>query len=99
MDMLMDPLLLAFVPGWIREQYERWNPFFRASVRCWLKRAPGGSRPRPSSHGELLSQVRVRMVSIQDRKHREREAAEDVGQDLVDSDNDGSLAGSGDEDP
>ena len=102
MDILMDPLLLAFVPGWVREQYERWNPDFRSSIRYWLKRPAGGSRPRPSSHGELRSRVRARMVSIQDRRRREREAAEDAGQELVDSDDDGSSAGSGgsgDEDP
>ena len=31
LEMLVDPYLLAFVPGWVVEQYDRWNPFFR---RC-----------------------------------------------------------------
>ena len=28
MEMLVDPMLSSWVPAWVREQYERWNPFF-----------------------------------------------------------------------
>ena len=34
MEMLVDPMLVCWVPAWVREQYERANPFFR----CVLKR-------------------------------------------------------------
>ena len=33
MEMLVDPMLVAWVPGWVVEQYERWNPKFRGSLR------------------------------------------------------------------
>ena len=33
MEMLVDPMLVAWVPAWVREQYERRNPFFRACLR------------------------------------------------------------------
>ena len=28
MEMLVDPMLVCWVPGWVREQYERANPYF-----------------------------------------------------------------------
>ncbi len=37
MEMLADPMLLAWVPGWVVEQYERWNPYFRPCVRSALQ--------------------------------------------------------------
>ena len=30
--MLLDPVLPEWVPVWVVEQYDRWNPFFRAAV-------------------------------------------------------------------
>ena len=33
MEMLVDPMLVAWVPSWVREQYERRNPYFRACLR------------------------------------------------------------------
>ena len=33
MEMLVDPMLMCWVPDWLHEQYERWNPFFRPCVR------------------------------------------------------------------
>ena len=33
MEMLVDPMLMAWVPAWVREQYERRNPFFRPCLR------------------------------------------------------------------
>lgn len=30
MEMLVDPMLVCWVPGWVREQYERANPYFRS---------------------------------------------------------------------
>ena len=37
MEMLVDPLLVAWVPAWLVEQYERWNPYFRGAVRWALR--------------------------------------------------------------
>ena len=33
MEMLVDPLLASWVPAWVVEQYDRWNPHFRAVLR------------------------------------------------------------------
>ena len=33
MEMLVGPMLMCWVPDWVHEQYERWNPFFRPCVR------------------------------------------------------------------
>ena len=37
MEMVIDPMLLAWVPGWVVEQYERWNPYFRPCLRSALR--------------------------------------------------------------
>ena len=29
LEMLVDPVLVSWVPKWVREQYERANPYFR----------------------------------------------------------------------
>ncbi len=59
MEMLTDPMLVSWVPSRVREQYERWNPFFRACLRnaqeeFVLKRGGDGvsdpfSTPRPGA--------------------------------------------------
>ena len=33
MEMLVDPMLLTWVPAWVREQYERANPYFRSVLK------------------------------------------------------------------
>ena len=33
LEMLVDPMLMSWVPDWVHEQYERWNEFFRPCVR------------------------------------------------------------------
>ena len=33
LEMLVDPMLVAWVPTWVREQYERRNPYFRPCLR------------------------------------------------------------------
>ena len=38
MEMLVDPMLVAWVPGWVVEQYERWDPDFRKCVDIALER-------------------------------------------------------------
>ena len=38
MEMLVDPMLCSWVPGWVVEQYERWNPYFRPCLRNALRR-------------------------------------------------------------
>ena len=37
MEMLVDPMLASWVPFWVREQYERWNPYFRPCLRSALR--------------------------------------------------------------
>ena len=37
MEMLVDPMLASWVPSWVREQYERWNPYFRPCLRSALR--------------------------------------------------------------
>ena len=37
LEMLVDPVLLEWVPNWVVEQYERWNPFFRKCLSDALK--------------------------------------------------------------
>ena len=32
-EMLVDPMLVCWVPGWVREQYERADPYFRAVLK------------------------------------------------------------------
>ena len=33
MEMLVDPMLVCWVPGWVREQYECANPYFRSVLK------------------------------------------------------------------
>jgi len=58
MEMLTDPVLACWVPGWVVEQYERQNPYFRHYVEKVLKedRSKEGLR-----NHEVLRRVRRRM--------------------------------------
>ena len=38
MEMLVDPILVEWVPNYVREQYERWNPYFGQCLRAALDR-------------------------------------------------------------
>ena len=42
MEMLIDPVLAAWVPGWVVDQYDRQNAHFRGSVRWALKAKRAG---------------------------------------------------------
>ena len=68
MEMLVDPLLVAWVPAWLVEQYERWNPYFRGAVRWALRqyaREASGNR-------RLLWIVRAKMQRRQERRRQMR---------------------------
>ena len=84
MEMLVDPMLVAWVPGWVVEQYERWNPKFRGTLR-WAKGPPGA--PRTSTNAELLRLTRWKMIDVQERRQAEKAKAK-----AGDEDSDGSSA-------
>ena len=45
MEMLVDPLLCTWVPAWVLEQYERWNPCISARLSIsWCRKASGRQR-------------------------------------------------------
>ena len=46
LEMLVDPMLMSWVPGWVHEQYERWNPCFRGALRWALKQRDGAGERR-----------------------------------------------------
>ena len=81
MEMLIDPVLAGWVPGWVVEQYERMNPHFRSALRAVLRRADpawrasrkaSGRQPpaTPRNNVELLEATRRLM------QRREENAAE-----------------------
>ena len=45
MEMLVDPMLSRWVPSWVREQYERGNPYFRPCLRSALRRNKSRRNP------------------------------------------------------
>jgi hypothetical protein len=59
LEMLVDPVLAAWVPGWVVEQYERQNDHFRGSVRYALKEKRAR---RVATNKALLKHVLRRMV-------------------------------------
>ncbi len=82
-EMLLDPVLSEWVPAWVVEQYDRWNPFFRAAV-CELlldvseRELPKYVRkfPRARSNRELVHRVPRLMVALhEEEKKREKESA------------------------
>ena len=68
MEMLTDPVLVCWVPGWVVEQYERANPYFRHYVEKVLAE---DSRRLLRNH-ELLRRVRRRMQRRLERVVKER---------------------------
>ena len=76
MEMLLDPLLVAWVPGWVVEQYERWNPYFRGTVRWALRRYA----PEDSGNRRLLWIVRGEMQRRQERRAAKDAAAKAAGE-------------------
>ena len=59
LEMLVDPLLSLWVPAWVREQFERANPYFADVLREFAAR-------RFRSNAALLRALRREMV----RRHR-----------------------------
>ena len=53
MEMLVDPVLSSWVPSWVVEQYERWNPFFRRCVDDAIRRGlPDDNERRARRRGD-----------------------------------------------
>ena len=50
-EMLLDPVLSAWIPKWIVEQYERRNPAFRGIVERELKNCLLYTSPSPRDRG------------------------------------------------
>ena len=77
MEMLVDPVLVEWVPRHVREQYERWNPFFRRSLDSALEEAVAAERqaeaakmPLPRkfrSNARLLAYVRRKMIKLHEK--------------------------------
>ena len=81
MEMLVDPVLVAWVPSWVVEQYERWNPYFRDAVRSVCLRGDTAERGRRQELGlavkrevntnrALLKAVRKEMIRMKERVRR-----------------------------
>ena len=62
LEMLVDPYLVAFVPGWVVEQYERANRFFRGSLRKILRKLP-----TTATNKEVLRRTKCLMETRQER--------------------------------
>ena len=82
MEMLVDPMLVAWVPGWVVEQYERWNPEFRGSLR-WATGSHTDKRQglRTRTNVELLRVTRRKMVARHERRQAEKESGKTGDQD------------------
>lgn len=83
LEMLVDPVLLEWVPAWVREQYHRWNPDFGDSLLKVLRE----DSERKLCNREVLFATRRAMGAKYkkrqsrreaQKKRREEEAEEDV---------------------
>ena len=96
MEMLVDPMLVAWVPGWVVEQYERWKPKFRGMLRWAMgkhgakdARRAGTPRtdarragtPRTSTNAELLRLTRRAMIAVQEKREAEKAEGKAGGED------------------
>ena len=87
--MLIDPVLVSWVPKWVREQYERANPYFRRvleklSVRVF------------KSNHRFLLRVWKLMVSVHEKAVlRKSRAGKEQADDGSSSDLDGGDVGPG----
>jgi hypothetical protein len=75
MEMLTDPMLKQWVPGWAVEQYERANPFFREALSVVIEQVV-------ASNVALLRRTKTEMVhrhhlhqKRQEMKDKERDAS------------------------
>ena len=67
-EMLVDPMLSAWVPGWVVEQYERWNRYFRGSLRWVLRQRDVAGAPRAKTNAQLIKLATKRMMSREKRR-------------------------------
>ena len=76
LEMLVDPYLLAFVPGWVVEQYERGNPFFRGSLRKVLRKVSDSA-----ANAVVLRRTKCLMEARRERAVARAEADKAAGVD------------------
>ena len=88
LEMLVDPVLLAWVPKWVREQYERANPYFRRVLETM-------SGEECHSNRSFLLRLCERMVVRHKRAalRKVRDGKQAVESDFVSSDGAGEDPG------
>ena len=98
MEMLVDPMLVSWVPEWVVEQYERWNPEFRGTLR-WARGSHRDKKkgPRTKTNMDLLRVTRWKMVARHEKRKAEKEKAKASEQDSAASCSASSSGGSEDE--
>ena len=103
MEMLVDPVLLEWVPSWVREQFQRWNPDLQESLLNVLRQ---DTEYRMCNREVLFATRRVMRLKYLKRQTRREElrAAEEEGEAGEEGSDDGgsidlgSEAGNGDSD-
>ena len=78
LEMLVDPLLSLWVPAWVREHYERANPYFADVLRDLSTR-------HFRSNAALLRTLRREMLRRHRKSRRRAEAAKAAGAATVES--------------
>ena len=106
MEMLVDPVLVAWVPCWVVEQYERWNPYFRDAVRSVCLRGDAADKQRRRDAGlplkrDVLSNRAMLLAALKEMTRMAEKGVVDgqistsLGGD-AEVDGDSSVAGSSD---
>jgi len=88
MEMLVDPVLVLWVPCWIVEQYDRWNPFFKESLDVVL----GWKSMEKKGNSRVLRAVRRVMEAAAKKQKRVKGEGDDEG---ADQGSDGEASGAG----
>ena len=91
LEMLVDPVLVSWVPKWVREQYERSNPYFRRVLEKMT-----GEHCR-SNHRFLLRLCRKMVWRHEQSVLRKSREGKDVAEDGSSSSSDGADEGPGGE--
>jgi len=80
MEMLVDPVLLEWVPEYVVEQYKRWNPYFvdfLDQVTSEWREKGAKLSPARKTNRLFLRKVRARMEAAQKSKQGENKKDED----------------------
>ena len=83
-EILVDPVLVQWVPGWVQEQYARWNPKFMDHVQKVLQKDGG----QAMTNRQVLAATKRRMVRSAQRAKQLQKAEQEAGE--FDSDEAGS---------